>query len=191
MLRVPTTRTWATDEQAVVSADDTGRIQQDVAQLHDRWAGPLYVFALRLVGDREAAEEVVQDTLVRLWRTADRFDPTRGSLETWVFTIARNCATDRLRRRAARPRVTADLQEAPAQPSPAEVDRALEAWVLGEALQGLSPEHREAIVEVHYRGRTVRETAALLDLPEGTVKSRVYYGLRNLRLHLEERGVVA
>ena len=174
-----------------MNGDDVQRIQRDVARLHDRWAGPLYVFALRLVGDRESAEEVVQDTLVRVWRSADRFDPTQGSVETWVFTIARNCATDRLRRRSTRPRTAAGLDEAPSVPTPAEVDRVLEAWVLGEALQELSPEHREAIVEVHYRGRSVRETAALLDLPEGTVKSRVYYGLRKLRLHLEERGVVA
>ena len=174
-----------------MNGDEVQRIRRDVADLHDRWAGPLYVFALRLVGDRESAEEVVQDTLVKVWRSADRFDPAQGSIETWVFTIARNCATDRLRRRAVRPRTGAPIDEAPPVPTPAEVDRVLEAWVLGEALQELSPEHREAIVEVHYRGRSVRETAALLDLPPGTVKSRVYYGLRRLRLHLEERGVVA
>ena len=174
-----------------MSGDEVQRIEQDVGLLHERWAGPLYVFALRLVGDREAAEEVVQDTLVKVWRSADRFDPQRGSVETWVFTIARNCATDHLRRRAARPRAATGLEDAPPVPSPAEVDRVLEGWALGEALQALSPEHREAIIEVHYRGRTVRETAERLDLPEGTVKSRVYYGLRNLRLHLEERGVVA
>jgi RNA polymerase sigma-70 factor (ECF subfamily) len=174
-----------------VNGDDVEPIQRDVARLHDRWAGPLYVFAVRLVGDRETAEEVVQDTLVKVWRSADRFDPTQGSIETWVFTIARNCATDRLRRRAARPRTTAGIEQAPPVPSPSDVDRVLEAWVLGEALQTLSREHRQAIVEVHYRGRSVRETAELLDVPEGTVKSRVYYGLRALRLHLEERGVVA
>ena len=164
---------------------------RDVAQLHARWAGPLHVFALRLVGDRESAEEVVQDTLLRVWRSADRFDPERGSFESWVFTIARNCATDRLRRRAVRPATSASLEAAPAVPDQAEIDRLLEAWVLGEALEALSPEHRQAIVEVHYRGRSVAETAQLLGVPAGTVKSRVYYGLRNLRLHLEERGVVA
>lgn len=174
-----------------MNGDDVERIGERMAQLHERYAGPLYVFALRLVGDRQSAEEVVQDTLLRVWRNGDRFDPDRGSLDTWVFTIARNCATDMLRRRAARPHATISLDEAPATPTAADVDRVLEAWVLGEALQALSPEHREAIVEVHYRGRTVRETAALLELPEGTVKSRVYYGLRSLRLHLEERGVVA
>lgn len=174
-----------------MNGDDVQRIEGHVAQLHERYAGPLFVFALRLLGDREGAEEVVQDTLLRVWRNGDRFDPERGSLDTWIFTIARNCATDMLRRRAVRPRAIAPLEEAPATPTDADVDRVLEAWVLGEALQALSPEHREAIVEVHYRGRTVRETAELLDLPEGTVKSRVYYGLRSLRLHLEERGVVA
>lgn len=174
-----------------MNGDDVQRIQEGVEQLHERYAGPLYVFALRLVGDREGAEEVVQDTLLRAWRNGDRFDPERGSLDTWVFTIARNRATDMLRRRAARPQAAAPLEEAPTTPTDADVDRVIEAWVLGEALQELSPEHREAIVEVHYRGRTVRETAELLGLPAGTVKSRVYYGLRNLRLLLEERGVVA
>lgn len=167
------------------------RTQEGVEQLHERYAGPLYVFALRLVGDREGAEEVVQDTLLRVWRNGDRFDPGRGSLDTWVFTIARNRATDMLRRRAARPQAATPLEDAPTTPTDADVDRVIEAWVLGEALQALSPEHRDAIVEVHYRGRTVRETAELFGLPEGTVKSRVYYGLRNLRLLLEERGVVA
>lgn len=174
-----------------MNGDDVQRSEGSVEQLHERYAGPLYVFALRLVGDRQGAEEVVQDTLLRVWSNGDRYDPGRGSLDTWVFTIARNRATDMLRRRAARPRAAAPLEDAPMVPTDADVDRVIEAWVLGEALATLSPEHREAIIEVHYRGRTVRETAELLGLPEGTVKSRVYYGLRNLRLQLEEQGVVA
>jgi RNA polymerase sigma-70 factor (ECF subfamily) len=71
-----------------------------------------------------------------------------------------------------------------------EVDRALEAWQMAEALRRLSPEHRTVIVETYYGARSVASTAARLGIPEGTVKSRLYYGLRALRLVLEELEVV-
>ena len=164
-----------------------------VDALQAAYAGPLFVYALRRLGDHQAAEEVVQDTLVTAWRHADRFDPDRGSMEGWLFTIARNLTVDRHRRRAARPRLVGrdpDPEGSDAAGTQADVDRALEAWQLAEALNELSVEHREAIVEVHYLGLTVREAAAQLGVPEGTVKSRLYYGLRALRLRLEEMGVV-
>ena len=160
-----------------------------VAELKQRFAGPLFLYALRRLGDRQAAEEVVQDTLVAAWRHAGRYDPERGSMAGWLFTIARNLAVDHDRRRSARPRLAGPVEEA-APASSAEVDRALEAWQIAAALAELSAEHREAIVEVHYLGYPVREAAARLGVPEGTVKSRLYYGLRALRLKLEEMGVV-
>lgn len=165
-----------------------GRIGS-IEQLHADWAGALHLYAWRRLGDPNAAEEVVQDTLVRAWRHADRFDPERGSLPAWLFTIAHNVVTDRQRRRGARPREVAPVRDADAPLNDVDVDRALEAWQLAEALRGLTPEHRGAIVEVHYLGFTVREVAARHDLPVGTVKSRLYYGLRALRLRLEEMGV--
>lgn len=169
-----------------------------LAQLQEDFTGPLHAFALRRLGDRRAAEEVVQDTLLRAWRHADRFDPRRGSEAAWLFTIAGNLVVDRLRRRQARPVVAGDLDDVgasaaagPPGPDAPEVDRILESWQLAEAIAGLSEAHRAAIVACHYRGHSVAEAAALLDIPEGTVKSRVYYGLRALRLRLEEQGVMA
>lgn len=166
----------------------TERIES-IEQLHADWAGALYLYAWRRLGDAGAAEEAVQDTLVRAWRHADRFDPARGSLPGWLFAIERNVLTDRFRRREARPRVVAPIREDDAPLTDADVERALEGWQLAEALQGLSREHRDAIVEVHYLGYSVREVAQRHDVPVGTVKSRVYYGLRALRLRLEEMGV--
>lgn len=160
-----------------------------IEALHDAYAGPLYLYAWRRLGDRRAAEEAVQDTLVRAWRSAGRFDPDRGTLSAWLFTIARNLTTDQLRRRGARPDEVAPLDGAAPPITDGDLDRTLEAWQLAEALDGLSDEHRDAIVEVHYLGYTVREVAARHDIPEGTVKSRLYYGLRALRLRLEEMGV--
>lgn len=160
---------------------------QSVRELHDVYAGPLYVFAVRRLGDQQAAEEVVQDTLVRAWRSADRYDESRGPVAAWLFAIARNLVIDRTRRRAARP----DEVRLTAVPSDAgEIDRMLETWQVAEALAGLSTAHRDAIVACHYRGDTIAQAADRLGVPPGTVKSRLYYGLRALRLRLEEMGVV-
>ena len=94
---------------------------------------------------------------------------------------------DQHRARAARPReVGADLLESVAGPDA--LDRALEEWQVAEALRTLSTPHRQAIVETYYRGRSVAEAAAALGVPPGTIKSRLYYGLRAMRLALEERG---
>jgi RNA polymerase sigma-70 factor, ECF subfamily len=164
-----------------------------IRAIEERYGGALFVFACRSLGDREAAEEVVQDTLVRAWRSADSYDPERGSLGTWLFAIARNLVIDQHRRRQVRPRVVATVEEGtPYEPSTtAMLDRAMDAWQVAEALQRLSPEHRSVIVETYYRGASTRDAAVRLGIPAGTVKSRLYYGLRALRLTLEEMGVVA
>ena len=162
-----------------------------VAAINAAYGPALFAFAYRGLGDRQAAEEVVQDTLVRAWRNADRFDPARGSLQTWLYAIAHNLIVDQHRRRGARP-ATTELVEAELSPrmDSDDLDRAMEAWQVAEALQRLSPAHREVVVEAFYRGSSVAEAASRLGIPAGTVKSRLYYALRALRLTLEELGVV-
>ncbi len=166
-----------------------------VQQAIDTYGGRLYGFACHALGDRAAAEEVVQDTFVRAWQHADRFDPSRGDLETWLFAIARNLIIDRHRRATRRP-VEVDLGDAAGGPeaggdTTAEaVERALQTWEVADALADLSAAHREAIVLTHFGGRSVAEAAAVLGVPAGTVKSRIFYGLRHLRAALEERGVI-
>lgn len=169
---------------------------RSLSALRDEYAGPLHAYALRRLRDPRAAEEVVQDTLVRAWRHADRFDPARGTEAAWLFTIAGNLVIDRLRRRQARPVVDGGVDPADAEARMAtpldepEVDRIIEAWQLAEAMTRLSEDHRTAIVLCHHRGHSVAEAATILGIPPGTVKSRVFYGLRALRLRLEEQGVV-
>ena len=157
--------------------------------LSGAYGGALFSYAFRATGDRQRAEDVVQETLARAWERADRFDPARGSAGAWLFTIARNLLIDGWRADAARPRL-APLGETDVALGVDEVDRALEAWQMAEALRRLSPEHRAVIVETYYGARSVAATAARLGIPEGTVKSRLYYGLRALRLVLEELEVV-
>ncbi|HEX2772889.1 MAG TPA: sigma-70 family RNA polymerase sigma factor [Micromonosporaceae bacterium] len=158
--------------------------------LHHEHGGALLAYALRLTsGDRQRAEDLVQETLLRAWRHPEALDPRRGSPRAWLFTTARNLAIDAWRRRGARANevVTSDLPE-PRQPVD-EADRAVEAWLVAEALSRLSAAHREVIVECFYRGRSVSEAAAHLGVPPGTVKSRTHYALRSLRLALAEMGV--
>jgi len=146
----------------------------------------LYRFALRALNDDGLAEEAVQETFLKAWRAADRFDPHLASLRTWLFAIARNVVTDLVRRRRARPQPV-PLSEAPTTTEDG-TEALLRAFQVEEALRRLSPDHRTAIVEAYYKGRPNAEVAEDLGIPAGTLRSRTFYGLRALRLALEEMG---
>jgi RNA polymerase sigma-70 factor (ECF subfamily) len=150
--------------------------------------GELFRFALRSLNDRGLAEEAVQETFVRAWQAADRFDDNLGSLRTWLFAIIRNVVIDLSRARSVRPTLAAVETREVVDLTDGDVDRALGAWQIEEALRMVSEEHRRALVEVHYRGRSYGEVADELRVPVGTVKSRVYYALKAMRLALEELG---
>jgi RNA polymerase sigma-70 factor, ECF subfamily len=152
--------------------------------------GPeLFRFAMRSLGDRGLAEEAVQETFVRAWRAADRFDDELGSLRTWLFAIVRNVVIDLSRARAVRPGLSqVDVAADDGLFVDQAFDRVLTAWQVEEALRMLSDEHRAALVEVHYKSRPYHDVAASLGVPVGTVKSRVYYALKAMRLALEELG---
>jgi RNA polymerase sigma-70 factor (ECF subfamily) len=147
----------------------------------------LYGFALRALGDRGLAEEATQETFVRAWRSASTFDAERGSLRAWLFGIARHVIIDLVRRRSVRPVVVGEIPESTPSDDTA-FDRAMESWQIEEALRRIPPDQRRALVEVYYRDRPYAEVAAELHIPEGTMKSRVYHGLRALRRALEEMG---
>jgi RNA polymerase sigma-70 factor (ECF subfamily) len=158
--------------------------ERDVREAYAAHSGELYGFALRSLGDAGLAEEAVQETFVRAWRAGDRFDPQIGSLRTWLFAILRNVVIDLSRARASRPRVA----EGGIEPTVEPLEQTLLAWQVEEAMRRIGDDHRRVLVETHYRGRPYAEVAAELGVPEGTVKSRVYYGLKALRVVLEEMG---
>lgn len=160
-----------------------------VRALYAEHGDALFAHALRLVGgDRGRAEDIVQETLVRAWRHPDLLDPDRGSVRAWLFTTARNLSIDAWRRRSSRaPEVITDTL--PETSAIDEADRAVEAWLIADALNQLTPAHRQVLVECFYRGRSVADAAAHLGVPQGTIKSRTYYALRALRLVLAEMGV--
>lgn len=163
-----------------------------IQSLQDEYAGALLVFAYRAIGNLQDAEDVVQEVLVRVWRSADRFDPERGAVSTWLFTIARNVVIDHRRRQQARPHVVSEVTAESGEPDAdaTAFDRALEAWQMAEALRSLTTAHREVIIEAYYRDCSVAQAAERLGIPPGTVKSRLYHGLRNLRVALQDRGIV-
>jgi RNA polymerase sigma-70 factor, ECF subfamily len=151
-----------------------------VRSLYEQHGRSLLAYATRLTGDRAAAEDVVQETLVRAWKHAATLSEERGSVRGWLLTVARNIVTDRARAKAARPQ---EVAESPATP-PIERDHSqsvVDTMVVLEALDRVSPEHRDVLVELYYRGRSVNEAATALGIPPGTVKSRSYYALRALR----------
>jgi RNA polymerase sigma-70 factor (ECF subfamily) len=154
--------------------------------------GPeLYRAACRALRDIHLAEEAVQETFVRAWRAADRFDEQLGSLRTWLFAILRNTLIDLARADAVRPlRAVVDrgAVDTPGPIEPGELDQALLAWQVEEAMTRLSDDHRQVLVEVHLHSRPLADVAADLGVPVGTIKSRAYYALRALRVVLEELG---
>ena len=158
--------------------------EREVREAYAAHSGELYGFAVRSLGDSGLAEEAVQETFLRAWRAGERFDPDLGSLRTWLFAILRNVVIDLGRARAVRPGVAAGSPEATHEP----LEQILLSWQVEEALRRIGEAHRRVVIETYFRRRPYAEVAAELGVPEGTVKSRVYYGLRALRNALEELG---
>jgi RNA polymerase sigma-70 factor (ECF subfamily) len=154
---------------------------------YDAHGAELYRFARRSLADPGLAEDAVQETFLRAWRASSSYDPARASQRTWLFAILRNVVIDLARARRARPPVAVD--DAPTErAADDELERAVTAWQVESALAELDDDHRKVLVEVHWRGRPYQEVADDLGIPTGTVKSRVYYGLRAMRSSLEAQG---
>jgi RNA polymerase sigma-70 factor (ECF subfamily) len=155
-------------------------------QLHREHAAALWGYVLRLTGDRARAEDVVQETMLRAWRHGVQ-DDGRGSARAWLYTVARNLVVDDAR--SARSRHEAVTDEPPERPQADRVDRMLDSLLVTDALAAIGADHRTVVVKAYFGRLTVAEIASDLGIPVGTVKSRLHYGLRALRLALQERGV--
>lgn len=156
-------------------------------KLHESHAPELHRFAIRLTRDRHAAEDIVQEALLRAWRDPRLTNRSDAAARAWLYTVVRNLVIDRWRSAASRyETVTESMDDVVVGDRSAEV---LDRLVIADALAALSPEHRQVIAAGFYEGQTVPAISASLGIPEGTVKSRMHYGLRSLRLALNERGV--
>ncbi|SDR29825.1 RNA polymerase sigma-70 factor, ECF subfamily [Thermostaphylospora chromogena] len=181
-------RKWLRRLRPVHQAPDD---EQIINELYREYHRPLLAFVVRLTaGDRQWAEDVVQETMLRAWRSAARLDADAPSLMPWLATVARRIVIDDRRRKDARPQETGE-EPLESVPMPDEMEDLLRQVVVSDALKSLSPAHRQILNETILRDRSVNEAAKVLGIPVGTVKSRVYYAIRAARIALEERGVTA
>jgi RNA polymerase sigma-70 factor (ECF subfamily) len=166
------------------SAGDEALVQA-VYREHGR---AMLAYATRLLNDRAAAEDVVQEALIRAWRHPEVLTNGKGSIRGWLLTVVRNLVTDRQRARAARPTEVAETAvEAAVERDHA--DRVVASVTVLEALEGLSDDHRGVLDQLYFQGNNLSETATALGIPAGTVKSRTYYALKALRRSLNREGV--
>ncbi len=154
------------------------------SELYDELSPLVYGVVLKVVRDPSQSEEVAQEVFVELWRLAARFEPSRGSVRSWAATMAHRRAIDRVRsEQASRDRATRDAARAMPDHDDvvAEVESNLDQIRVRRALVQLSPLQREAVELAWFGGHTYREVAVLLDVAEGTVKTRIRDGMIRLR----------
>jgi RNA polymerase sigma-70 factor (ECF subfamily) len=156
--------------------------------VYDRLSMKLLGVAMRILGDKQDAEDVVQDVFVTIWQRAGEFSPGRASAEAWLIAITRNRAIDRVRARGRRRTAPVELIEQHADPG-ASADRPAEqadaARLVTQALNGLDPRHAAIIRAAWIEGLSYDELSAREGVPVGTLKTWVFRGLRRMRVGLE------
>ena len=163
--------------------DDAVRL----SALYEAHAAPVWRYVVHLTGDRSGADDVVQETLLRAWRTPRILEQDPATARAWMFTVARHIVIDGVRSAHSRREIA--VAETPDVATADLTDALFEAILVEEALASLSTDHRGVVVRAYFGGLAIAEFAAELDIPEGTVKSRLHYALRALRLALQEKGV--
>ncbi|SLM49156.1 putative RNA polymerase sigma factor, sigma-24 homolog [Nitrospira japonica] len=184
----PTRRATSTIDPALFARIVKGD-QQAFSELYDLSCTLLYTLAIRILGNREEAEEVLQDVYLEVWRKVARYDVGRGTPVAWLITLTRSRAIDRLRARSARGYQTTDSLERDAaaqirdmSPSPFETQADQELRLaVGTAMASLPAAQQQAIELAYYEGLSHMEIAARLNQPLGTVKTRIKLGMSKLR----------
>jgi RNA polymerase sigma factor (sigma-70 family) len=177
---------WECDvRDRLVAGDDTA-----LSEIYDQFASFVYGLAVRVIGDARAAEDVSQDVFVAFWERPAAFDPQRGNLRTWLGTLTHRRAVDHVRREEARRRrAEREASRAVASPDVEEMATALlNAERVRAALDELPPAQRQAIQLAYFGGKTYRQVAETLGIPEGTAKSRLRLGLRRIAEALDTGG---
>lgn len=155
--------------------------------LHDEHAQALWAYVVRLVaGDKARAEDVVQETMLRAWRSPQILEQTGGSPRSWLFTVAKRIVIDEWRSARSRPEILTDTM--PELSVADEAETSANRALVVQALLRLSPEHRAVLVECYLRGSSTAEAAIALGIPQGTVKSRCHYAMLSIKLAMQEIG---
>jgi RNA polymerase sigma-70 factor (ECF subfamily) len=173
------------DSDAAILRQIVGRDPHGVELLYERYSGIAFALAYRLLGERGAAEDVVQEAFLNVWRQGATYDTRRGTVRTWLLTIVHHRAIDQMR--SARSKSSADTVIDDAMPLPAkedtwtEVVQGLEHERVREAMATLPPEQRQVVDLAYYGGFTQTEIAQRVGIPLGTVKGRTRLALDKLR----------
>jgi RNA polymerase sigma-70 factor (ECF subfamily) len=165
----------------------SGQREAALQELHDRHASGLWRFAMRPTHDRQLSEDIVQEVLLRAWKDPSLGQRDQVAARAWLFTASRNLIIDQWRRAASRHEQR--MEDPPEEGAGDAISVVLDRWLIAEALASLSTEQRSVINAAYYEGRSIADISARLQIPEGTVKSRLHYGLRTLRLAPQEKGV--
>jgi RNA polymerase sigma-70 factor, ECF subfamily len=183
------------DLQSLADEDLMGRVQEGDARafevIYDRHVDVAFSLAYRMCGRRAAAEDVVQDALLSLWRSGARYDRTRGSVRSWVLGVVHNRAIDFFRRESVRAGKDVSDDEAmqrlaSGDSTEREVQRRDDASQVRAALSELPPDQRQVIQLAYYGGFSHTEISSMLELPAGTVKGRMRLGLTKLRVSIND-----
>jgi RNA polymerase sigma-70 factor, ECF subfamily len=174
---LPTTRSsMASTQAASLIRRLTRGDHSALGEFYDLYAGLVNGMAVRILRDRAEAEDAVQEVFVQVWQQAARFDPSRGTPEAWLCTMARTRALDRLRRRSSRRE-----EPEPIHPGPTAMPKNEEALALRKALDALPPDQRTALELAYFEGLTQTEIAARLREPLGTIKTRIRTAMIRMR----------
>lgn len=173
---------------ARIAAGERG---EPLEALVDAYSARLFALGMKMLGDRGMAEELVQDTFVRIWRSAGRYDSGRGTVRTFVYAVARNAAIDLQRRAASRPLPSAVEIEDGEGDGEEQFERLILGLELRAAMEALSDKHRDTLVLYYEEDLTQPQIAQRLQVPLGTVKTRAHHALRALRKEMEVRGLGA
>ena len=164
------------------------------AALYDRHSRAAYSLAYKMMGQRQAAEDLVQEAFLQVWRAAGSYRAHRGSVRTWLLSIVRNRSIDQLRSSTSRRRGQGITQATTPTSQPSEVFaetwRNVQREQVREALRGLPPEQLKVLELAYFSGYTHKEIAELIDVPLGTIKGRMRLGLKKIREYFEPRGGV-
>jgi RNA polymerase sigma-70 factor (ECF subfamily) len=176
----------AAEEAALVARIARGDRDVPVAELYRRYRPRLFRFGVRALGDYGRAEEMVQETFMRLLRNCGRFDAAKASVGGYLYVIARSVAADIRKRPSSRPLLGLDHVDRPDGPDFA--DRVLDTLIIREAFESLGAAQAQVIRLAHEEGLTQTQIAARLGVPLGTVKTRMFHGLKAMRAALAARG---
>lgn len=155
--------------------------------LHRAHGQALLSYVSRLTGDKALAQDIVQESLIKLWKHSSILEQESAATRAWLFTVARNLVIDD--RRSARFRRESVVEVLPDLPVEDDLNAMLDVWMISDALTSLSEPHRRAVVSAYFLGNTVAEIAHQEEVPVGTIKSRLHYALAAIKISLQERGI--